>query len=109
MLEEYYLQFDRMLRQVGEGVVEQAVAVMVHDAVDVSLIGRDDPERRAKILPCQGEPGRRIVGRAGTALRRTASPGRSAGAAERAHHRRRASRRLARRGGCWCRRATGAR
>ena len=64
MLEEHDLQLDRMLRHVGERVVEQAVAVMGDEPVDVSLIGRDDPQRRLEILAGEREPGRRVVGRA---------------------------------------------
>ena len=55
VLQEDDLQLDRMFRQVGQLVVEQAVAVMPDQSVDVFLIGRHDAEGRLEVLAGQRE------------------------------------------------------
>jgi len=54
-----------MLRQMGvDLVVEQAVAVVGDEAVDVILIGGGDAERRLKMLAGENEPLAAVVRRA---------------------------------------------
>src|SRR5438445_3873895 len=50
ILQEHDLQLDRVFRQMTELVVEKAVAVVGDEAIDVSLIGRHDAERRLEAL-----------------------------------------------------------
>ena len=63
VLQQHDFQFDRVLGDVGERVVEQAVAVVLRDAVDVLLVGLDEAERRLEVLPREREPVRRVVRR----------------------------------------------
>ena len=56
ILQEDDLQLDGVFRQVGHQlVVEQAVAVVLHQPVDVVLVGRGDAERRLEVLARQRE------------------------------------------------------
>ena len=57
ILQEHHFQLDRMFRQMGrQFVVEQAVAVVRDEAVDIGLIRESDAERRLEVFARQREP-----------------------------------------------------
>ena len=63
ILQQHDFQFDRMLGQMSDGILEQPIAVTTDKAIDIVLVGGDRAERRLEVLPGQREAFARIVRR----------------------------------------------
>src|SRR5262249_1628932 len=56
ILEENDLELDRMLCPVAQLILKQIRAGLLGDAIDVGLVGRDQPQGSGKVLASQREP-----------------------------------------------------
>ena len=64
VLQQHDFEFDGVLGNVRERVVEQAVAEVLLDAVHIILVGFDQPERGVEVLAAECESVRRVMRRA---------------------------------------------
>ena len=63
ILEQHHLQFDRVLGNVGQRIIEEAIAIMLHDSVHVVLVGLDQAKRRIEVLAREREAVGRVMRR----------------------------------------------